>query len=69
MYRLCDALLPNCKERRLLSSDNSKQVVYKAAQLLSESVPGGLCGDIEAYLKEPSAIDSQETTVYVCKRP
>ena len=69
--RLCDALLPKCRERRLLSSDNSKQVVHKAAQLLSESVPGRMLydADVEAYLKEPAAIDSQETAVYLCKRP
>ena len=57
--RLCDALLPKCRERRLLSSDNSKQVVHKAAQLLSESVPGRMLydADVEAYLKEPAAIE------------
>ena len=68
--RLCDALLPKCRERRLLSSDNSKQVVHKAAQLLSESVPGRMLydADVEAYLKEPAAIDSQETAQHLSVR-
>ena len=36
---------------------------------LSESVPGRMLydADVEAYLKESAAIDSQETAVYLCK--
>ena len=51
--RLCDAMLPRCRERRVLLSDNSKHVVPKAAQLLCDSLPGNTPDD---HVKEERTV-------------